>query len=47
MSRTDVQNYDRYPARPASQVELATPNSVEDREEKVIRANDTENTVPV
>lgn len=41
MSKTNVQNQDRYPARPASLVELATPNYVEDREEKVIRPNDT------
>lgn len=38
-SRPDIQNKDRQAARPGGQVEQATPNTVTNRESKVIRSN--------
>lgn len=38
-NRPDIENQDRQPSRPRSQVEQATPNTVTDRETKVIRSN--------
>ena len=39
--RADIENEDKQAARPGSQVEQATPNSVAKRESKVLRSNDT------
>lgn len=46
MSRSNVKNNDRYVAQPSGSAEQATPNYVEDRETKVIRANDTAVFIP-